>query len=379
MHKHTQQALFTLMRLPFLGAATYQQLQKAFGTPSNILAESDLTLAPFLDPRTRCALREYKNNAGGELAKLVERDLNWLKANPHISVLTTACEHYPSLLANIARPPPVLFVRGNVDLLDMPQLAIVGSRTPTAGGVENAQQFACYLAQGGFCITSGLALGIDAAAHRGALQATGATIAVLGTGMDLIYPARHKELAAQIVSQGGALVTEFMPGTTSRACNFPRRNRIISGLSLGTIVVEAAIKSGSLITARTAMEQEREVFAIPGSIHNPLAKGGHYLIKSGATLVETAKDIIDELGGMLALKQEQLIMPTTEQRGVDKTKEQTLTMEEQVLLKAIGHDPVDVDALCERCKLHAGVISGLLVELELRGLVAKRGGLYSAC
>lgn len=374
MQIKTLQALLTLMRLPFLGAATYQQLQIAFGSPVNVLAQSEQALAPYLDHRTLSALRLYNSsNVTGELALCVERDLRWLKENPNVTVLTTDCVNYPCLLANIARPPPLLFVRGNVALLDMPQLAIVGSRTPTAGGADNAWQFARYLAHGGFCITSGLALGIDAAAHRGALHATGATIAVLGTGIDLVYPLRHKKLAAQIIHQGGALVSEFMLGTSSRACNFPRRNRIISGLSLGTLVVEAAIKSGSLITARTAMEQEREVFAIPGSIHNPLAKGSHHLIKNGATLIETAKDIVDELGGMLAFKQEQL----TKQNTREKSVEDNFNANEKVLINAMGYDPVDVDTLCVRCELDAGIISGLLVELELQGAVTKMGGLYS--
>ncbi len=206
---------------------------------------------------------------------------------------------YPPLLREISAPPPLLFIRGNVDVLSLPQLSIVGSRNSTPTGCETAYRFASHLARSGFCITSGLALGIDTAAHQGALQVSGLTIAIFGTGPDIIYPQSNTTLANDIAVDG-ALVSEFAPGCAPRRSQFPRRNRIISGLSLGTLVVEAGLRSGALITARNAAEQGREVFAIPGSIHNPVARGCHRLIRSGAKLVETADDILEELGGMLA-------------------------------------------------------------------------------
>ena len=224
---------------------------------------------------------------------------SWLE-RPDAHLLTPADAGYPQLLREISRPPAQLFVRGNVAALALPQLAIVGSRSATPGGTETAHAFARHLAARGFCITSGLAEGIDAAAHQGALAAGGRTLAVCGTGPDIVYPRQHERLADEIVAAGGAIVAEFAPGTPVLRSNFPRRNRLISGLSVGTLVIEAGIRSGALITARHALEQGREVFAIPGSIHNPVARGCHHLIRHGAKLVETAADIVDELGSLLA-------------------------------------------------------------------------------
>lgn len=286
---------------------------------------------------------------------------------------------YPSLLREISRPPAVLFVRGNPDVLTLPQLAIVGSRNATAEGADTARSFAAHLAAAGFCITSGLAEGIDAAAHLGALRASGGrTIAVCGTGLDSVYPRQHTGLADQIVAAGGTIVSEFAPGTPVSRSNFPRRNRIISGLSVGVLVVEASVRSGALITARHAMEQGREVFAIPGSIHNPVARGCHQLIRDGARLVETAADIIDELGGLLAGLQldtpgQQPDDPYAAAAGGAISAVAPDTAHADLLL-AMGCNPVAVDELASRCGLTIGELSSMLLILELQGLVRSLAG-----
>ena len=253
-------------------------------TPEQIFADSNSALAA-LGLKSEL-IHSIKNPDW----PLIDNDLQWaLKENNY--VLTFNDEHYPTQLKEIADPPPLLFARGNPLLLAQRQLAIVGSRNPSSSGIDTAFEFAKTLSNHGFVITSGLALGIDAASHRGALAAGNFTIAVAGTGLDRIYPARHKDLATEIVKTG-AIISEFPPGTTAKANHFPRRNRIISGLCQGLLVVEAAKESGSLITARMALEQNREVFAIPGSIHNPLARGCNALIRQGAKLVETTQDIL---------------------------------------------------------------------------------------
>jgi DNA processing protein len=257
-------------------------------------------------------------------------------------------------------------VRGNISLLSLPQIAIVGSRNPSLIGEETAFNFAKSLSHHGFAITSGLALGIDAASHRGALNAKGYTIAVAGTGLDRVYPARHKELATEIVNSG-VMISEFPPGTTAKANHFPRRNRIISGLCLGLLVVEAAKQSGSLITARLALEQNREVFAIPGSIHNPLARGCNALIREGAKLVETTQDILEELNQ--CYQQDEKLSPFTMQS--------TLDLEQQTLLNRVMFSPTSIDHLVENTGESVEVISSMLLILELQGyLEATAGGCY---
>jgi DNA processing protein len=225
----------------------------------------------------------------------VETDLRWAEAENHYLV-TLEDAAYPSHLKEIPDPPLVLFVKGDLGLLSEPQLAMVGSRHATPAGLQNAEQFAYHLAKAGMVITSGLAMGVDAACHRGALNAKGLTVGVAGTGLNYLYPSANKKLAEEMLAHGGAVISEFPLSTPPHAMNFPRRNRIISGLSVGVLVIEAALKSGSLITARHALEQNREVFAIPGSIHHPLARGCHHLIRQGAKLVETAQDVLEELG-----------------------------------------------------------------------------------
>ena len=286
------------------------------------------------------------------------------------TVLTITSENYPSQLKQIVGAPPLLYVRGEMENLQLPQIAVVGSRRMTSGGERNARDWSQFLAGGGFAITSGLAHGIDAAAHKGALAAHGKTIAVMGTGIDIIYPRQHQRLAENIIDHGGTLITAFEPGTAPLPTHFPSRNRIISGLSLGVLVVEAAPRSGSLITARLALEQNREVFAIPGSIHNPQSRGCHQLIKQGAYLVERAEDIVNELGSALAG------LANKTAWADEKAPAQQLPADEQRLLSALGYEPIDIDSLAVESVFSAPELSRLLVSLELKGLVENRGGLY---
>lgn len=293
---------------------------------------------------------------------LVEQDLQWLE-QPENFALTLADATYPEQLKEISDPPPVLFVKGRPDLLSQAQIAMVGSRNPSNIGVKVAIEFAQALAQSGLIITSGMALGIDAASHQGALGVGGHTIAVAGTGLDRVYPACHKELATEIVSKG-ALVSEFPPGTAAKSGHFPRRNRIISGLCQGLLVVEAAQQSGSLITARMALEQNREVFAIPGSIHNPLARGCNALIKQGAKLVETAEDIFEELGQY----------NQTYKSIATQINQTALDLEQQNLLKLIPYSPITVDNLVQESGFSVKIVSSILLVLELQGYIAAAAG-----
>ncbi|MCW8906607.1 MAG: DNA-processing protein DprA [Sedimenticola sp.] len=301
----------------------------------------------------------------------VDRDLRWLESGGR-HILTLRDPRYPGLLREISDPPPLLFIQGDPSVLENPQLAMVGSRNPTPGGRQTAIDFARFLSNAGLTITSGLAAGIDGAAHRGALEADAPTVAVTGTGLDRVYPASHRELAHRIADRG-ALVSELPPGTPPVAANFPRRNRIISGLSVGTLVVEAARQSGSLITARMASEQGREVFAIPGSIHNPLARGCHALIRQGAKLVEMAEDILEELSPLLgSLIRE----PAAEEQQGDAEPRQW-DREYRQLMSALDFDPTPVDLLIERSGLTADAVSSMLLLLELEGFVsAAPGGRY---
>ncbi|VAW93876.1 Rossmann fold nucleotide-binding protein Smf possibly involved in DNA uptake, partial [hydrothermal vent metagenome] len=288
----------------------------------------------------------------------------------HCYIIGLLDPRYPALLKEIPDPPPILFVRGDIDLLTQPQLAMVGSRNPSASGSQLAHDFATALSRHGLTITSGLALGIDAASHQGALNADGKTIAVAGTGLDRIYPARHRELGYHIAEQG-ALISEFPLGTPPIASNFPRRNRIISGLSLGTLVIEAALKSGSLITARLAAEQGREVFAIPGSIHNPLARGCHMLIQQGAKLTMETSDILEELAPLASFVLEH------ENTPANATPASELVFSDHSFLEKMGFEPISIDALVERSGLTAEAVSSMLLTLEIQGIVASSGGLYS--
>ncbi|OGI45186.1 MAG: DNA protecting protein DprA [Candidatus Muproteobacteria bacterium RBG_16_65_31] len=352
----SQRFWLSLNRLPGVGATAQRALLERFGAAEGIFAASGAQLEPLLPDRPE-AVRAIL--AGPDEAALAQ-ELDWLK-EPRRHLLTWADPDYPALLREIADPPVLLYVHGERALLSAPQLAIVGSRNPTPAGRENARAFARALAASGLTITSGLALGIDGAAHRGALDAGGASIAVCGTGLDRVYPPRHRELAHELAARG-ALVSQFPLGTPPLAGNFPVRNRLISGLATGTLVVEAALGSGSLITARLAAEQGREVFAIPGSIHSPLARGCHALIRQGAKLVETAQDIVEELGPLARFA----CTPAAERVAPDAAH--------AGLLEFMGHDPVSVDTLVERSGLTADAVSSMLLQMELRGLVALGAG-----
>ena len=291
----------------------------------------------------------------------IEQELRWGEAE-HCHFMTWEDPDYPPLLRQIANPPYVLYVTGTKKALSHAQIAMVGSRNPSLSGEKTASQFAYALASTGLAITSGLALGIDAASHRGALQAKGITIAICGTGLRHIYPNRHRQLAEEIIAAQGALVSEFSLNTRPIAKNFPQRNRIISGLSLGVLIVEAALQSGSLITASCAVEQNREVFAIPGSIHHPLARGCHALIRQGAKLVETAQDVLEELGSLYtASLATPLISPL---------------LKPPTFLKFIGYAATAMDTIIEQSGLTAAEVSSILLELELAGQVQKVVGGY---
>lgn len=349
-----------LLHAPPLGSRGFLKLLELYGGSPQAIIESRLELAP--------SLRDYLKNPD---KTAIQRDLEWLEAKNARHILCIDSPLYPPMLRTINDPPPILFVAGDPACLSQPQLAMVGSRNPTAGGCEHAQAFAADLSQAGLVITSGLALGIDAAAHHGALATKGKTVAVTGNGLDSIYPARNKSLAGEI-ARHGAIISEFPPGTPPLAANFPRRNRIISGLSVGTLVIEAAIRSGSLITARLAAEQGREVFALPGSIHNPMAKGCHRLIRDGATLVETSADIIEELASLLGALESTPGNDFLENEGkLDKDAR------DHPLFLHLGHDPVDIDTLVERSGLTAEQVSAMLLVLELHGSIeALPGGRY---
>jgi DNA processing protein len=349
-----------LYHAPGIGPASFHQLLEQFRDPADVLNASSRQLQQFGLPDSSIdALRHPDSRA-------IERDLEW-QAQPGNRILTCRDPDYPALLREISDPPPLLYIHGNLQVLQEPQLAMVGSRNPTAAGRQTAIDFARHLSAAGLVITSGLALGIDAAGHQGALDAGAPTIAVMGTGLDRVYPARNRELAHQIAGVG-ALVSEFPPGTPPRAEHFPRRNRIISGLSIGTLVVEAAIRSGSLISARYALEQGREVFAIPGSIHNPLARGCHHLIRQGAKLVETAQDIMDELGALASALDFTATHATLPQLSDDYMQ----------LLESIGFENTSIDMLVKTTHLTPAEVSSMLLQLEMNGYIAANpGGFYN--
>jgi len=343
-----------------VGPATLGPFLQRGLSPEALLSEPP----PALSERARNALRSSD-------PEKVESSLAWLgEEGCHLVPYTSS--HYPERLKCLPDAPLALFVRGDPGLLASPQIAIVGSRNPTRGGIQTTREFAAHFAGNGLTVTSGLALGIDGAAHEGALKAGGPTLAVMATGLDRIYPARHRELA-HAIAENGALVSEFPPGTAPKPGHFPRRNRIISGLSLGVLVVEAALQSGSLITARLAAEQGREVFAIPGSIHNPLARGCHRLIRQGAKLVETAADVLEELAPALR----SWIHEETEVAAEAPASVAQEDPDYQNLLNAMGFDPVSIDMLVERTGLPAETLSSMLLLLELRGEVSLQpGGRY---
>jgi DNA processing protein len=351
------QAWIEFASVPGLTSTAQRKLLAAFGGPGEVLQAAAGEVAAVVGQRAAQALRE------GPDSKLIARVREWQQTSGNV-LITLADGTYPQSLLNTPDPPPLLYAKGNVELLAGNCLAIVGARSATPGGIRDAEAFAEALGHAGLTVVSGLANGIDSAAHRGGLRTQASSIAVVATGLDKVYPARNRELAHQI-AETGLLVSEFPLGTPPLAGNFPRRNRVISGLAKGTLVVEAALRSGSLITARQALEQGREVFAIPGSIHSPLSKGCHWLIKQGAKLVESAADVLEELG--------------LSSSGTDTAKSTKLSLPpvELQVLETMGFAPVDMDTLCEQLGLSVETISALLLKLELEGHISRLpGGLF---
>lgn len=345
-----------LSLIPGLGGESYRRLLQAFGLPEQVYAAGFSALRQIVPENVA-----HEITQGPDRSKTAAT-LTWLEA-PSNSIVTLADAEYPRALLETPDPPPLLYLKGRRDLLGKPGIAIVGSRNATPQGNKNAEAFARTLSEVGLTIISGMALGIDTAAHQGGMAGAGSSIAVVGTGLDIVYPARNRPLAHRLAEQG-LLVSEFVLGTPAIASNFPRRNRIISGLSRGCLVVEAALRSGSLITARQAGEQGREVFAIPGSIHSPLSKGCHALIKQGAKLVESAQDILEELGWKMPPPTQPAAPPSASGK-------------EAHLLTLLGPDPASIDSLVARSGLTADRVSAMLLQMELAGLVASLpGGLY---
>ena len=383
------------LRAPQLGGARLISLLEKFGGAGGFVQASaaDLRRAGLKDDCVD-AICNYDH-------ELLECDLSWLSGeNRHL--LTWADERYPALLRTLASPPAALYVEGDPDVLWQPQLAVIGSRNPTAGGRDNTRDFAGELSRQGLTITSGMASGIDSEAHKAALAAGGYTVAVFGTGLDKVYPESGRELAGRIAKQG-ALVSEFPPGTGAKRQHFPSRNRIISGLSMGVLVIEAGLRSGTLITARLAGEQGREIFALPGSIHNPMAKGCHRLIRDGAKLVENVAEIMQELAAMAGqlagnLKEElkcedvsgalpeleltpqkpNLLKYAADPAGEVQNQAWDEDPEYRKLWNCLGYDPSPADSLIEKSGLTARAVSAMLLMLELRGMVESHpGGAYS--
>ncbi|MFN8898614.1 MAG: DNA-processing protein DprA [Pseudomonadota bacterium] len=358
------EAWFRLLATPGVGRVTARRLLAACGSPDAVLRAPRATLQAL----TGAAVAHAVGAADAAIDERLVQAQRWLAGGPARSVLTLGDPAYPARLLQTADPPLMLYVEGALPALSAPALAIVGSRSATAQGLDNARAFAAALGRDGLVVVSGLALGIDAAAHEGALAAPAGTVAVLGTGLEPVYPPRHAALARRIAAHG-ALLSENPPGTPPLREHFPQRNRIIAGMTLGTLVVEAAVASGSLITARQAAEAGREVFAIPGSIHSPQARGCHALIKQGAKLVESAADILDELRGARAGTAS---VPSGAAAGA-----QDPAASADPLLQALGHDPVTLDALQARTGCSNAELNARLLELELDGRVARLpGGLF---
>jgi DNA processing protein len=360
-----------LLLSPGLGRESARRLLAAFGSAEAIFDATPADWSRIVNASAAAALA----TPPVDLTAQVDAMLNWLAdaptAGPQRAIVTLGDAAYPAALLEVADPPLMLFVQGRVELLDAPSIAIVGSRNPTAQGADNAHAFAAHLSGVGLTVVSGMAHGIDAAAHEGALTGPGATIAVVGTGLDRVYPRSHRDLAHRIAA-AGVLVSEYALATPPLPHNFPQRNRIIAALSRGTLVVEAALQSGSLITARLAAEAGREVFAIPGSIHSPQSRGCHALIRQGAKLVETAQDIVEELGVLT-------VAAETADGGPREGAEPAFRPDDpaDAVMRALGHDPVTLDAMISRCGWPAAELSAKLLELELDGQLARLpGGLF---
>ena len=352
-------AWLRLLETPRFGRESARKLLAAFGSPQRVMAASGAARHEVVGPAAAAALAAPPDGFDTLLAATIA----WLVAegDEPRCIVTLDDPRYPRHLLETADPPLLLYARGRVELLQAESIAVVGSRNPTRQGSDNARAFAADLSRAGLTIVSGLALGVDGAAHEGGLDAPASTVAVVGTGLDTVYPSRHVALASRIALHG-LIVSEYAIGAPPLAMHFPARNRIIAGLARGTLVVEAALRSGSLITARLASEAGREVFAIPGSIHAPQSRGCHWLIKQGAKLVESAVDVLEEfrLPGASASR----IAP-----GPAAAPEET-----DPLLVAIGFDPVSLDALVARTGWSAAALNTRLLDLELDGRVARLPG-----
>jgi len=356
----------TLVHTKGLGPALLRKLLENLGSIDSILGASDSKLRQAgLPEKVVTSLRQVDDAS-------IQTDLDWMADAPDRSIITRNCAQYPKRLNEIADPPLVLYVRGDADVLSTPQLAIVGSRKPGHSAENHAFDFARQLAGFGITITSGLALGVDGCAHRGALAANGFTVAVTATGLDRVYPAKHQQLAREIADQS-AIISEFPIGTNPHAGFFPRRNRIISGLGYGTLVVEATLKSGTLTTAAHATSQAREVFAIPGNIDNPQSRGCHALLKNGATLVETVADILEVIAPLLPksvhFASDQKIDKKPPSRSEPKVDNAT-----KKLLQALGTDPMSLDQLADRTDLDIVSVTQMALDLELSGTIKKIAG-----
>lgn len=389
-----------------LGPKLLRKLLAGFGSVDAIASASDSKLASIgLSRKVIDAMKNVDQ-------KFIDTDINWSQEGDDRYILTLESDHYPSLLKEIADPPIVLYVRGDPEVLQTPQLAVVGSRKPGPGAQTNAQRLAGEIASFGITITSGLALGVDAIAHRAALDANGFTIAVTATGLDRVYPASHQSLAQEIAASG-AIISEFPIGTNPLPAYFPRRNRVISGLSYGTLVVEAALKSGTLTTAAHATEQSREVFAIPGNIDNPQARGSHALLKDGATLVETSADILRQLAPVIPksidfatdpgtasaqnkptppspspapapspapVLEPKIVAPATDSPHRTRTENRLNRSgdeQQSAVLAAIEYEPLSLDDLVDTTGLDIVAVTNLALELELTGLIETvAGGRY---
>ena len=375
MDKQQLKAWLTVWRLEGVGPAAFSQILERYGDAAAYLDASEADRkARGLDENICQAPRDAEAVLSG-----VESDLNWLEASEQHHIIPKTDVRYPGLLAEISDPPPLLFLTGNPEVLAEPQIAIVGARHASTNGIRLAEEFAAHLAATGLTVTSGLALGIDTAAHEGAMAVQGKTIAVMATGPEQIYPRNNQKLASEIRHKG-AIISEMATGAPVNRGLFPRRNRIISGLSLGVLVIEAGRRSGALGTAYSGLDQGREVMAIPGSIHNPLARGCHALIRRGATLVETVDDVIEAI--QQPARQHTLNLNTAVPAAADSgdggaAPADALDADYQAVLEAMGHDPISFDALAARLSLTPDILSSMLLSLELKGYVAPcNGGRY---
>ena len=365
--KDSLESWLTLRHTPGVGNATFHKLLNTFGTARAALHASYTQLTAINTKVADAITNKTRPD--------ISADLHWLQADDH-HIITLADARYPETLKELADAPPILYIRGDTDYLKQPQLAIVGTRNPTAAGRNTAIEFSRHLSNAGITITSGLASGIDGASHEGGLQGLAGTIAVVAHGLDIVYPAKHQKLA-QDISQNGAVISEMPIGTQPLPGLFPRRNRLISALTLGTLVVEAAQKSSSLITARYAIEQNREVFAIPGSIHNPMARGCHQLIRQGAKLVETANDILEELCIPCQHPTAQTEKTSSNTRENTKDSQLALDLDHQKLLKCLAYEPTSIDELVIRSQFNAAEVASMLLILELEGVVVCQNGRYT--